>query len=246
MKKLKHLLLFCLLVISSFSFSVTWKTVSTGFWNNPYVWSTGTVPPYSSADTFLIRNPVAITNDLFFQSGAFVKIDSSGGICGHYNATVFSGAKILKHGILELDSLKIPGGQVTCLSPGEVILTQYGIITAGGSLTVNGCSLSVGPWFECIQPAYSFIIGIEEPNVKDPIKIFPNPGNGVFELRLDTDTKFKKLIVSDLWGRTCFEQTIENNSENSLFDISLLKNGLYIWTLMDDTGRIQGKLLLQK
>lgn len=211
--------------------AVTWTTVSSGFWNSGSIWAGGTIPPYSSSDTFNIKHPVVIENDLLFNSGSFVKIDSAGGICGHHNISVFTNAKLIKYGILELDTLRIPGGQVACNATGSVILTEAGIITNGGTLSINGCSFAVGPWFNCLQPAYDFAAGIADPMNIDPIRLFPNPGNGQLQAVF---SRKSQLIIADLLGRTLYSQTFTASTENTMIDLSFLENGIYSWITFSD------------
>jgi hypothetical protein len=205
---MRKILVFFLL-FAKISNATTWQTVSSGFWNNASIWSTSIVPPSTSSDTFNIQYPVAIQNNLTFNSGAMLTIASAGGICGHYKMTLSSGAKLMKYGILELDSLYIPGGIVTCLAPGSVILTMNGILTLGGSLSVSGCSFAVGPWFNCQQPEYSFANGVEEINTLENISFFPNPftANATISYELIESSKVD-ITVCDVLGK---EISLYNN-----------------------------------
>lgn len=173
------IIIFLLFLNIHFAISAIWTTVSEGYWDSPSVWSTGIAPPYSSSDTFVIEHPIAFMDNLILNAGAFMMIDSSGGLCAHRNITVNAGASIIKYGILEVDSLLIPGGQVNCYIPGEVILWRYAIISNGGSLTSN-CSLSIGPWFNCRSPQFDFT-GVPEYENENTISIFPNPANSIID-----------------------------------------------------------------
>ena len=165
-----------------------------------------------------------------------MKIDSTGGICGHHTITVKSGARITKFGILELDTLNIPGGIATCLATGQVILTCYGIITNGGSLSVNGCALAVGPWFSCLMPAYSFLAGIEEMNSNSSVVFYPNPsdGNFTFEYKLSSSKATLKII--DLLGEAVYSQTIEDSEGSLAIKISEFGKGIYFWEIISGDG----------
>ena len=75
-KKILIAFIFTILAINS-AFSSTWITISKGYWNNGSIWSTGMIPPYSSSDTIIIEHPVVFENNLYFNDGAFIQIDSS-------------------------------------------------------------------------------------------------------------------------------------------------------------------------
>ncbi len=234
----KIVILFAIIFFFLFSQTVkstTWQTISSGFWNNPSIWSTGVVPPSSSSDTFNIKFPVAFENNLFFNSGALLNIDSTGGLCGHHNITARLGAKITKYGIFELDSLIIPGGEVTCNGPGQVILSYSGIISNGGSLSVNGCPFAVGPWFNCIQPAYSFTLGIEETNLTSSFHLFPNPSKGNINMDYTLNTNENgKLKIYNLSGQLLTEYFLIKNTTNfSITDLPL-QNGIYFYSIFNN------------
>ncbi len=213
-----------------------------GFWNSPSIWANAAVPPYNSADTIIIKHPVAFNNNLIFNSGGYLKIDTAGGLCGHNNITLKSGSKFLMRGILEIDSLLIPGGQVSLLSPGAVTLTCYGILSNGGSLTIT-CSLIVGPWFTCITPTFQFA-GIEENNKNSFIKLFPNPNNGLFVLRIDNEIENGELILINSIGQKIYEQKIIQGTND--IKTNGLSLGLYNYILLQNNQKIaNGKLVIE-
>jgi hypothetical protein len=188
-----------------------------------------------------------LENNLFLYSGSFLRIDTAGGLCGHRNITVNANAKILKYGILELDSLKIPGGQVLCQATGEVVLTLYAIISNGGSLSVSGCSFSLGPWFNCVLPAYHFAIGIEEEMMNPDIKIFPNPNSGIFEISEVDITKKSQLIITDLLGKIIYDEYLNPDHDKIRVDLSFLKNGFYTWIIISENKNCaRGKIEILK
>jgi hypothetical protein len=228
--------------------ATTWTTISNGFWESGSIWNGGIVPPHTSSDTFLIKHPIVLENNLFLNSGALLKIDSTGGLCGHHNISVFTGAKILKYGILELDSLRIPGGIVTCRATGGVVLTLAAIISNGGSLSVSGCSFSVGPWFNCIQPEYHFAIGITENEFFSKVKIFPNPGNGKFEISGIDLPESLALTLFDLLGRKVFSAVLSFSEENLAADVSNLEDGIYSLIITGESDKVivKQKLIISK
>src|SRR4030095_12911648 len=97
----------------------------------------GIIPSYASSDTIIIRDTVLFNNNIFLMSGAFMQIDSMGGaLCGHYNITVNSGARLNKFGALSLDTLYMPGGDVFCIIGGDLLM-WYGLLTNGGTFQIH-------------------------------------------------------------------------------------------------------------
>jgi hypothetical protein len=219
--------------------SNTWINTSLGYWDNPDIWQGGVVPPYSSSDTIIINHAVAFTQNIVFDNGGYMLIDSAGGLCGHHNMTLKTGAKLLKYGILELDTLAIPGGNASCLGNGEVILTLYGIISNGGSFSVNGPALSVGPWFECMQPVFAFTLGLEE-ITKAQFKIFPNPANNEINIIFINETKSNtQFEIYDIIGNKVFEKKIDSKIKQATISISQLAPGVY-WYKVKSGNEIIG------
>ncbi len=178
-----------------------WETVSSGDWNSGGVWLGGVAPSYTSSDTFLIKHPVLLNATLILNAGANMQIDSlGGGICGHQKMRVGANAKVLTYGILEVDSLLIPGGNVNCLAPAVVILAHYGILSNGGSLHTN-CSFSVGFWFNCHLPEYAFATGVPSENLFSELSVYPNPFSSQTTLHTGTLLNNATLTVYNSYGQ---------------------------------------------
>jgi hypothetical protein len=238
------LFLVCLLLLSKAGFSTTWTTIAAGFWNDPSVWSANSIPPYSSADTFYIKHPIAFQDNLFFNTNSFLKIDSTGGLCGHHNITASAGSAIIKYGIIELDTMNIPGGHVDFYGPGQAIFTRNGTLSSGGYLNVSGGSLAVGPWFECVQPAFSFTIGITE-YVRETIKVFPDPATGILTFLFQSPLQDAALQVTDPAGRMIYSDLFSGKEYTVAVD--QWANGIYYWTVLSkDQPPLKGKALVLK
>ena len=244
MKKIFHLVL---LIIACFVYqakSNTWINISAGYWDNPLIWQGGVSPPCTLSDTIIINHPVAIKQNLLLNSSAYIFIDSAGGICGHHNITVEAGASILKYGILEIDSLIIPGGVVNCSGNGQVILTLYGIISNGGSFSVNGCPLNVGPWFNCVQPAFAFTLNVEEIN-GDMFTLFPNPFSYSTTLQTQKPLQSATLIICDIIGKE-IKRITNINGKEIIIQRDGMKSGMYFYSFMDKSGLIgNGKIIVE-
>ncbi len=212
--------------------AAVWQTSRPGYWQVPGTWTGPTVPAYSSADTFIISHPVIFEQSLVFNAGAQIRIEARGGLCGHRNITAHAGANILKYGLLELDTMFIPGGRVLCRLPEQVVFTRYAIITNGGSLVIDSCGLAVGPWFNCRLPEYAF----QTPTLSAPspsqqtIALSPNPGNGVFMLSGLAPGRPASLLITDMTGRAVYASA--HGSPGNTWQLKTsLPPGVYNWRL---------------
>ena len=218
----------------------TWETVTFGYWNQPGVWLGGIVPPYNCSDTIQIKHAVVLDATLTLLANAFLKIDSSGGICGHEKITVNSNARIIKYGILELDSLDIAGGAVNCHPPGSVVLTLNAILTiSGSSFTSGGCSVAVGPWFNCLLPEY-FFTGTESISENYfPFSLSPNPNTGSFTASFSENLIGKNLQIFSVLGTKVFQTQIL--CEESSINLPELQTGVYFCVVgLQGTNKIEG------
>jgi hypothetical protein len=227
-KKLALINLLLIFLLPS-AICTTWTTVSEGYWNNPLVWSGGTVPSYTCSDTFLIKHYIAFTNNIELNAGAFIFIDSIGGLCAHRDITVNTGARIIAYGLFEVDSLFIRGGQTNYNIPGAVILWRSAIISNGGSFNSN-CSFSVGPWFDCRRPEYDFT-GLSENANKNIISIFPNPTS--FNLNIEAPQK-SEIEILNIEGQII--KSITANENNTTIDISDFARGMYFVYVITENG----------
>lgn len=243
---MKQINLYIILIVLCITYNAkcsTWFNISPGYWDNPIIWQGGISPPYSLSDTIIINYPVAINENITLNNNSYIFIDSLGGICGHHNITVLSGARILKLGILEIDSLKIPGGIVNCLGNGEVILTLSGIISNGGSFSVNGCPLSVGPWFNCVQPSFAFTLDIEE-IIETSFTIFPNPAHDRIQVNSE-NLKVKSLEIYNLHGQKVKQIPSFKFQNSNKIDVSALDKGIYLIQIQTEYGIENKKLVIQ-
>ena len=159
-------------------------TVSYGYWEDGATWLGGTAPDTLIAgDTIIIKHPVIFQHDLSFSKQSLLQVDSTGGaICGHKNIKVYNGARLISYGLVEADSLIIPGGSVLLYLPGSLIITNEVKMTVSGAVFKNnGSAVAVGPWFNCHLPEYQIFSGIgtaHPGNLK--ITVIPDPGRGIF------------------------------------------------------------------
>jgi hypothetical protein len=227
-----------LVFFTQFAKAITWKTVAAGNWNVGGIWQGGIAPPLSNSDTFLIRHNLIISNNLYFNSNALLQIDSTGGICGHYTMTVNLDAKVVKYGTLDLDTINIPGGLVNFYSPGSVIITQYGVLSNGGQLNTNGCSVIVGPWFNCQFRDDSGIEVFE----KSTFNLYPNPNNGTFTIETNPSVKLIAQI-HDIDGKIILNQIINGKA---IIDARSLSDGIYNVSAINNERVINKRMVITR
>lgn len=226
------ILAFFLLFLNS-SFAKTWETVDRGYWSSPSVWAGGEAPNYfSTRDTFLIMHPVVIDSSLIFDQGALLFIDSAGGICGHQTMKLLNGVRMKMYGVLDLDTLYLSGSHAQCFQPGNVILTNYGIVTGpnGTELDIY-CQFEVGPWFDCKLPEYDYLMGVDE-LVNNELTVYPNPFNSIATLSFS-----KPLIngIAEVFNSMGQRVMVLSELQGNSIQIERrdLPEGMYTMKLMD-------------
>lgn len=225
-----------MMLASTLSYATIWQTASQGFWNSPSIWVNGTVPDTTSGDTFYIKHPIVVTNNLIFEDGAYVVIDENGGLCGHQKATILNNAQIISYGVLELDDLLVNSGFVHCLAGKVILTTSARIMGTGAKVKIDSVAyLAVGPWFDCVLPNYAFLLdetlSTNDTKISSGAKIYPNPfsstitiENGLNELLISENPT--KLIIYDCLGKEAFKTLLTGDGIHKL-DLSFLNNGMY-------------------
>lgn len=235
MKNILAILLFIVLA-PLVSHAATHETISRGFWQDSTVWVGGVVPDTTSSDTFIINHPIVLESDLTLESGAFISINTNGGICGHQIATVLSGGRLEVSGILELDELYVDGGSVRIFE-GNVKLTTFAQIKGlGGNLKVEEeANLVVGEWFECLLPDYAFAVeqtaDISDSPKTYSISVHPNPFTNSISIE-NIKSSVVNVSVFDLLGNEVLSSQFYS-SRNETLNLSFLNDGIYILTVVD-------------
>lgn len=90
----------------------------------------------------------------------------------------------------------------------------------------------------------SFInVSIEENKLKEQVKIYPNPSNGLFKFTIDTPFQQVNLTIFDVTGKIIIQQTITQN--NTQLNLLSHPKGMYFYQLLVDGKQVTGKLLIQ-
>ena len=89
------------------------------------------------------------------------------------------------------------------------------------------------------------VLGIEEQNLINlGVKLYPNPNQGLFNLRIDSDIKNAEIILLNSLGQQVYSQTI-NKGDNIVAGTNLSK-GLYYYVLKDNERQLTtGKIAME-
>jgi hypothetical protein len=152
-----------------------------------------------------------------------------------------SGSTLIKYGLLELDTLNIPGGNVMCLPPGNVILTFNGFLSNGGTMSIT-CGFQVGPWFQCSLPEYGYL-SINEPiNSNLLFKVFPNPAKETLTIELKEGiSSIDSFRIINVLGKTVIELS---DLDLCPINISHLLPSIYFVQLIKQGKIFQEKLII--
>lgn len=85
------------------------------------------------------------------------------------------------------------------------------------------------------------------PSLPDYVKVYPNPGHGLFHLEADFGSATKTIIsITDPLGRVCFETTLQtvNGKINQEIDLSDHPAGLYLIRIQNSQAIRTEKLLI--
>lgn len=91
--------------------------------------------------------------------------------------------------------------------------------------------------FQC-QP----ILGVENFNLKNNIKIYPNPITNNSIIKIDQIANLKKLKIYDITGKKLYSLSIEKLSLINL-NIFQLENGIYVFKFISDNRTISKKII---
>ena len=251
---IKNILCIFLFLGSYQSYATTWETIDKGYWTDTAVWLNGAVPDTMSGDTFVINNPIVISQDLIFTSGAYILITQNGGICGHQKGTLLNSAKLITYGILELDDLVIDNGLMHCLAGNVILSSSAKVIGVNGKLEVEvASSFAVGFWFECMLPDYAFVtektLKIDKQMVESRLQIHPNPFTHSITLQHtltinSQNNKPYRIIIYDYLGKEAFETDLQSLDSNQII-LDFLKPGIYVVAMTNGLNKYYSRIVKQ-
>jgi hypothetical protein len=217
-------------------------TVASGNWNSTIVWLNGQVPPLAGTDSIFIATDVMYTNSLNLVSSTYLRIDTSGSLCGHERFRIQQGSKVDNYGDLNADSLFINGGLVT--NYGLILLTNMAVLTNGGSF-VNSGMMQIGATFLCPEKTAATGI-IENESENNSINFFPQPAKQNEEIHFNFNGGGENYLIRifSVTGQFIAEIPI---TENHTFYLTGISPGIYFAFVMDNEKKINyGKLIVSE
>jgi hypothetical protein len=119
---------------------------------------------------------------------------------------------------------------------------------SGGDINGDGAlELVIGNYrggIEIFTLEGSAVIGIAEPNNSlEPLRIYPNPSDGIVTVKSGDGTPISSLLIKDMLGRIVFRK--ECGVHGSMqFDLTHLPGGIYIVESVYQMKYRTGKLVL--
>jgi hypothetical protein len=102
---------------------------------------------------------------------------------------------------------------------------------------------------ECgnLESGHAFLriinLGIEDHPGKDLINIFPNPSEGVLNVRLKSDASIKDIVLSDPFGRRLTFKMVESGRSSCQINISGISPGIYFLLIFTDREKTVRRII---
>ncbi len=109
--------------------------------------------------------------------------------------------------------------------------------------TVAGCTQSGHFGYCYVDVEYPYLNSVTE-NVLPEMRLFPNPGSGVFNLFVSGNTSKTKPVVTDMLGRE-ITVPVTQTAEGWQIDMTGEATGTYTVSLLSAAGRAVQKLVVQ-
>jgi hypothetical protein len=124
--------------------------------------------------------------------------------------------------------------------------TIYSLATFGTMLYAGGQFTKVGGFSAYSIARYQAPNSINELLQTNSVKVYPNPGNGVFNAELKANSEKLKVEVYNMMGEKVLSQFSTNNSPFTI-NISNQPTGIYLYRLIDNSGVAiaTGKLVVE-
>ncbi|MFC5271460.1 T9SS type A sorting domain-containing protein [Adhaeribacter terreus] len=98
---------------------------------------------------------------------------------------------------------------------------------------------------QIVRVACSTCVGISENYLQNNVVVFPNPSNGLFNLKVPTTTRNYSVEVTDLTGKLVKQQTVTNNSGTTQLNLNGTAKGIYILKIASEGNVATRKLIVE-
>jgi len=125
-----------------------------------------------------------------------------------------------------------------CIDAGSIILGNT--VDIDGNLVPNGPAVDIGSHeFNSAPPLSNKLIRITSSSAIS-FKVFPNPNNGLFSIRVNNPplNDMAIITITDLTGKTLYSSGPLNLESPKEFDITKYKQGIYIITVFYNYNRV--------
>lgn len=111
----------------------------------------------------------------------------------------------------------------------------------------NFTGTSYGVYLDDLQLTGTSTADIDESELNNSVKIYPNPSNGVFELEFDSSIGSNiQVSVSNMSGQIVYSNQIESiNTNNKSIDLRDLTSGIYSINIISDNHSVNKKLVIE-
>lgn len=114
--------------------------------------------------------------------------------------------------------------------------------------TSNFTGTSYGVYLDDLQLTGTSTANITEIDLNNSIKIYPNPSNGLLNIKLNDNLgEFMKISVFDISGKNVYSSQFEfiNDNQIKTIDLNDLEKGVYSIQINTKNGMINKKLVIQ-
>jgi hypothetical protein len=188
----------------------------------------GTNQRYSSNHYTTSSHVHVIHNNNYFVDVVSNYIPSNPLTVGKINSSL-----TCTNAILSCSGTSTPIFTVAFNAPTKYVITLSSSVTAGAVSAANDFSLAAN---------YCQVAGVEETDISEnSVSVFPNPGNGVYKLKLPLKDRINELKVYDAVGREVLY--IEHPEDNLDLNLQDKEKGIYFLKITAEGRTFFGKII---
>lgn len=136
-------------------------------------------------------------------------------------------SKLLASGVLLVLSTTSNAQSAVATAGGDASGSNGSVSFTVGQVDYISISNGSGVISQGVQQPYEIfqIIGVDEIKPEETIAVYPNPTNGLLQIRRDGSTSTTQLTIYDALGQLVESRLL--NAAQSIIDLSGLSNGIY-------------------